>query len=86
MTAITDQEIEITALYFRARNQKPMESYPRQMVYKGREYTFAEAGIRYLVKKGQEIIRLIDMSDGTDTFRLRCDNNRWILVGMRTGI
>ncbi|MBC7546731.1 hypothetical protein H7171_03230 [Candidatus Saccharibacteria bacterium] len=86
MTLINDQEIEITAVYFRARNQQPLESYPRQIVYKGREYTFAEAGIRYLVKKGQEFIRLIDLSDGNDTFRLRCDDNRWTLVGMRAGV
>lgn len=85
MTLITDQEIEITALYFRPRNQQPMESYPRQMLYKGREYTFAEAGMRYLIKKGQQFIRLIDVSDGQDTFRLRCDDNCWTLIGMRTG-
>lgn len=78
-------DIQITSVYFRNNpaNQR-FESYPRQMVYEGREYTFVEQGMRYLVQKGQELISLFDVSDGQTNYRLRLDEaNHWTLVGMK---
>jgi len=84
-TEIMPREIEVTSVYFRNNPAKQrVESYPRRMVYDGQEYTFREAGMRYLVRKGQELIRLFDVSDGQTLFRLRLDqNDRWTLVNMR---
>lgn len=78
-------EVEITSLYFRATpNKKRMESFPKKMVYGGREYTFIEQGMRYLIEKGQELVKLFDVSDGQNQFRLRLDNvNHWTLVDMK---
>lgn len=83
-----DTEIEVTALGFRARPsaRQRLESYPRRMVWDDREYTFVD-GIRLLVQKGQELVRLFDMSDGHNTYRLRQDgSDHWRLVGMRAGV
>ncbi len=83
-----NQNIEITAVYFRGRKgEQRLESYPRRMVMNGQEYTFLESGMRYLVRKGQQLIRLFDMSDGQNQYRLRVDNdNHWTLVGVKAGI
>lgn len=82
------QEIEVTSVYFRSSPGKQrLDSYPKRMVYGGREYTFIEEGLRYLVKKGQEFIQLFDVTDGQTNYRLRLDaNERWMLVGMKASV
>lgn len=78
-------EVEITSLYFRSNPTKQrLDSYPKRMVYGGREYTFIETGMRYLVDKGQELVKLFDVSDGSNQFRLRLDGaDHWTLVDMK---
>lgn len=85
METLNTPEIQITALGFRNNPaDKHLESYPRRMVLEGREYTFIDSGMRYLIKKGQQLIRLFDVSDGSTQYRLRLDGeNRWTLVNMR---
>lgn len=80
-----EQEVQITSVGFRTSPSKQrFETYPRRMVYGGQEYTFLEDGLRYLVKKGQELIRLFDVSDGQHDYRLRVDEaNHWTLVSMK---
>ncbi len=87
MDKVTTNEIEITSVYFRTFPDKQrFESFPKRMVYKGREYTFMESGMRYLVRQGQAFIKLFDVSDGQTSFRLRQDEqNHWTLVTMRAG-
>jgi len=82
---VTDREVQITSVYFRDdKTKQRLESYPRGMVYEGREYTFAESGMRYLIQKGQQLVRLFDVSDGQTLFRLRQDDdNRWTLINMK---
>jgi hypothetical protein len=83
----TTQEIEVTSLYFRHKpNEERLNSYPKRMVYDGREYNFAETSMQYLVQTGQRLIRLFDVSDGSTLFRLRLENNNWTLVSKRNGI
>jgi hypothetical protein len=83
----SEQEIEITSVYFRnnsSTDKRHFESFPRRMVYEGREYTFIEDSWRYLVQKGQELVKLFDVSDGQTQYRLRLDPaNHWTLVGMK---
>ena len=77
----------LPAVYFRPGNDgrdRQLESYPRRMVYDGREYTFAEAGMRYLIRRGQQLVKLFDVSDGRMDYRLRQDSdNHWTLVTMK---
>jgi hypothetical protein len=87
ISSFDNQEIEITAVYFRNKStDHRLESYPRRMVYKGREYSFIEEGWQYLVKSGQQFIKLFDVSDGETQYRLRQDaTNHWTLVGTKVG-
>ncbi len=82
-TTVINEEVTVTSVYFRpGRNLK---GYPKRMQYEGREYTFVESGLRYLVRKGQQLIEIFDMSDGIREYRLKFipDNNSWTLVGTR---
>lgn len=85
MNTPVNQTVEITSLAFSRRKQGTrLEAFPKRMVWEDREYSFAEIGMHYLVKKGQELIRLFDVSDGQNNFRLKCDSaNHWTLVSMR---
>lgn len=80
-----NQTVEITALAFtRQDRDQQLKSFPKRMVWEDREYTFAELGMHFLIKKGQELIKLFDVSDGQYAFRLKCDSqNHWTLVSMR---
>ncbi len=80
------KNIEVTSFYFRSRpNKQRFESYPRRMVLDGREYNFMESGMHYLVSKGQELVRLFDVSDGQNQYRLRLDEQQhWTLVNTKT--
>ena len=85
MTTSVNQPIEITSLAFsRAPRSSRLEAFPKRMVWEDREYSFAEIGMHFLIKKGQELIRLFDVSDGQNDYRLKCDSeNHWTLVSTR---
>lgn len=86
---LINSEVEITSLAFQqsSGNKRGLQGYPRRMVWGGREYSFVELGMQYLVKKGQELVRLFDMSDELGaTYRLRLENNCWTLVGMKENL
>lgn len=84
---VINQEVSVTGLYFRAGNtdRRTIKGYPKRMEYEGREYTFVESGLRYLLKKGQQLFEVFDMTDGTQDFRLKFDTEHqiWTLVGVR---
>lgn len=75
-----NKEVSVTALYF--RNNGQMKSFPKRMEYNGREYTFIESGLRFLVQKGQQLTQIFDMTDGSSQYRLKFDdrNQLWTLV------
>jgi hypothetical protein len=85
ISSFANPEVEITSVYFRKTNNKQrVESYPKRMIYEGREYSFLEDGLRYLIKTGKDLIRLFDVSDGQTQYRLRLDEaNHWTLVGVK---
>lgn len=76
-----NEEVNITAVYF--RNKQNLKSFPKRMEYKNEEYTFIE-GLQYLVTKGQQAVRLFDMTDGTNKYRLKFDEGQftWTLVSI----
>lgn len=84
ISTFDETEIQITSVQFRnIPSKQRLESYPKRMVMDGREYTFVD-GMRYLVKRGQEFIKLFDMTDGERQYRLKVDAaNHWTLVGMK---
>jgi predicted metal-dependent phosphoesterase TrpH len=81
MTHVINQEVQVNAFYFTGRD---MRSFPRQIEYHGQAVTFA-SGLRYLVRRGAEAIRVFDMSaDDGQTYRVRQDGDRWTLRAART--
>jgi len=60
-----------------------MKTFPKQIEYSGEDVTFTN-GLRYLVRKGSEAIRLFDMStyDGL-TYRLQQRGDTWTLLGTK---
>ncbi len=81
-----NKEVNVSSFYF-SRQASGLKSFPRQIELEGEEYTFLESGLRYLVRKGAQLVQLFDMSDGdNNTYRLRLEDNQWTLVGMKAGI
>lgn len=80
---VINQEVRVTSVYFRPGPH--LKGYPKRMEYEGREYTFLESGLRYLVQKGQQLVEIFDMTDGQREYRLKLDVGRqiWTLVGVR---
>lgn len=72
-------EVQITSFYFR-NTQNGFNSFPRQMVLEGQEYNFSDLNMSFLVRKGQQLIRLFDMTDGQNDYRLRQEGNSWSLI------
>lgn len=85
MTAI-NQNVTINAFFFKDAPQERIEAFPRQMEYGNRQYTFQD-GLHRLVRRGQRIFELFDMTDGQTVFRLaRHDGmpmSEWRLIGTR---
>jgi hypothetical protein len=75
-----NKEVAVTAMYFKGSRQ--LRSYPKRMEFNGREYTFVESGLRYLVQKGHQLVQVFDMTDGEANYRLRFDDHQklWTLV------
>ncbi len=80
---VINQEVNVTSVYFRPGRH--LKGFPKRMEYEGREYTFVESGLRYLVQKGQQLFDVFDMTDGIQDFRLKFDNDAhiWTLIGVR---
>jgi len=79
-----NSEVDVTAWFFRAEPQNHrLRSFPKRMTWGGREYNFVEDGLRFLVRQGQQLTQLFDMSDGHATYRLRQDGDHWTLIGVR---
>lgn len=74
-----NETINVSAYYFAGRAGR---MFPRQIELGQERFTFQD-GLQYVVCKGQQAIKLFDMTDGTTTYRLRCENDQWTLVGTR---
>jgi hypothetical protein len=86
---LVNEEVNVTGMYFRAAkpDDRSPKGYPKRMEYEGREYTFVESGLRYLLRKGQQLFEVFDMTDGERAFRLKFDPEQhvWTLIGVLEG-
>lgn len=80
---IVDQEVTINSVYF--NNKKNLETFPKEMEFEGETYTFLNNGWRYLVHKGQEVVRVFSVTDGKADFRLKLDpsESHWTLLDIK---
>ena len=75
-----NQAVTVNNFFF--KRGKQLKAFPRCIELDNTRYTFND-GLQYLVCRGQQIIRLFDMTDGRVTYRLRLENDQWTLVGTR---
>jgi len=80
---VINQEVTISSVYF--KNKQQLETFPKQMEFAGETYTFLNSGWRYLVHKGQEVIRIFSVTDGQTDYRLKLDpsENHWTLIDIK---
>jgi len=80
MTQIINAPVSVSAFYFAGAQ---MKTFPREIEYSGQAITFA-SGLRYLVQRGTEAVKLFDMS-GADglTYRLQQQGNSWTLLATK---
>ena len=76
-----NETVNVNAFYF-ATSFGQIKTFPRQIELGNQKFTFSD-GLQYLVQKGQHAVRLFDMNDGEQTYRLRLENDIWTLVGTR---
>ncbi len=76
-----NQTVSVNAFYF-LNCLGEMKTFPKQIELDNTSYTFND-GLQYLIQKGQQVIRIFEMTDGQTTFRLRHEDNCWTLVGTK---
>lgn len=82
MTTTINKEVEINAFTF--TNKQAFKSIPKTITVDDQRYSFIDSGLRYLVQQGQHLIRLFDMTDGQNTYRLKNENDQWTLISIKT--
>lgn len=80
-TKAVNQPVSVSSFYF--QNGQCLRSFPKQIEFGNNRFTF-EDGLQYLIRKGQHVVKLFDMTDGRTTYRLRLEDNNWTLVGTRS--
>lgn len=77
-----NEKVTITGWTF--RNSRELSTFPKRMEFAGNSYTFKD-GLQYLVRKGESVMRIFDMTDGAGSdYRLLCNENQndWTLVAI----
>lgn len=83
MSQTINKEVNVNALYFR-RARGNLRSFPKRMEFNGQEYTFQESGLQMLIQRGQEFVKLFEMTDGEQRYKLRFDpaQHAWTLLNI----
>lgn len=81
MTKAINQEIEVNSYYFTAGSR--LKSFPREITLGSNHYVFQD-GLQFVVQNGQKIVRLFNMTDGSTNYRLRNEQDHWVLLDMKT--
>lgn len=76
-----NQIVNVDAFYF-LNCLGQLKSFPKQIDLNNQKYTFSD-GLQYLVKTGQRVVRIFEMSDGDKIYRLHLENDQWTLVGTK---
>lgn len=78
-----NKEVNIVAFYFK-NNARRLRCFPKRMEYDGKRVNFTETGLVHPTKKGQRMIHVFDMTDGSADYRLEFDAQAlsWTLVAI----
>jgi hypothetical protein len=66
-----NQDVTIVAYYFKDKDQP--KCFPKRMEYEGKQVIFTETGLRHPTHKGQRMVHVFDMTDGSADYRLEFD-------------
>lgn len=79
-----NNDIEVTSYYF--TNGTRSKCYPLTVKVEDKQINFLKTGLQCLVKKGQEIIEIFNMTDGDSLYRLSFEpsNRTWKLLSLRS--
>jgi len=66
-----NEDVTIVAYYFKDKDQP--KCFPKQMEYEGKQVVFTETGLRHPTHKGQRMVHVFDMTDGSADYRLEFD-------------
>ncbi len=74
-----NQEVSVTGYYFRNKN---FQTVPSGIEYGGNRVSFLNQSMQYFVQKGQQFVKLFDVTDGDTTYRLKYEPEQlqWTLV------
>ena len=73
--------VNVNAFYF-LNGLTKLKIFPKQIELDNCQYTFDD-GLQYTVTKDDQTIKIFEMTDGQKTYRLRLENDQWLLVGTR---
>lgn len=75
-----NEDVTIVAYYFKDKDQP--KCFPKRMEYRGKQVIFTETGLRHPTHKGQRMVHVFDMTDGSADYRLEFDamSLAWKLV------
>ena len=82
MTRI-NQNVEVNAFYF--STGRSFKSFPARVTLGDTQYTF-KSGLQMLVRRGEDVVRLFNMTDGLTNYRLRHENDTWTLIGFEPAL
>lgn len=66
-----NEDINVVAFYFKGQDR--LRCFPKQIEYGGRQIIFTETGLCHPTRKGQRMIHVFDMTDGSADYRLEFD-------------
>ena len=80
MKQYLNKPVTITSLGF----GRDLRAIPRRMEFEGNTYNFIDAGLRTVIRHGEQMAQILTMSDGATNFRLRSDNHggSWTLLSI----
>lgn len=80
---IINKEVSIVAYYFK-NSARRLRCFPKCMEYEGKRVKFTETGLVHPTKKGQRMVHVFDMTDGSADYRLEFDAAAlsWTLVAI----
>lgn len=78
---ILNRQVDVTALYFTNKNGQ-LKSFPKRIEYDGGNHQFVESGLQLLVQTANGMVKIFEMTDGQNNYRLRNDHNSWTLLAI----
>ena len=82
MTKI-NKTVEVNSFYFSRGHS--FKSFPERITLENQQFTF-KSGLQMLVHRGEEVVRLFNMTDGLTNYRLRQQDDQWTLIGFEPAL